>query len=258
MKKLLLFIILVNFIIFQNIFSQKIEMDENNKDETSISLVLNQDPIFGFYPSAYGTLPINEKQSFTFYGIFWTTGGFDEGKEGLSLVGEFGVGINFSLFDDQLNINPSIGIGNGRYQSGANRTVVLDNFVLNLLFDFNKEDFNTNGGIIYWLAGRREGYPQINMYNYFLSAGYSFSRNFETGIYFEDMVTREKVIEKDEIITKSYTSYLWLGPYIKFKVSSGAFLSAYLGVDLADYTNSIPDDNKRIKDFYKLSLGFEL
>lgn len=227
--------------------------DEKAETPTSFTAVISQDPAFGFYPAIYGSIGLSKNTSFTFYGVFWTspvTGDLRTNNIGMNLLTEFGAGVNFSLLDGSLNINPSFGIANGRYQSGADRPVLADNIVPSVALSYSSGDFVITGGSILWLASRKEGDVQYDLMDYYLNPSYNFSSYVNGGLYYDHLLFSTKTNDKTETVT----SYMWIGPSLKLSTKSGASLSFIFGVDLVDYLNDeIIDKDKNIKDFYKLS-----
>lgn len=234
--------------------------EEAKEPETPTSFVFSvaQDPAFGFYPSIWGSIGINDKTALTFYGVYWTspTTGNNLSAQtiGLDLLTEFGVGVNFTMMDGALNINPSIGLANGRYQSGANRPVVGDNIVPNVTVSYASGNLSLTAGAIAWLAFRNEGPAKINMFDYNISPMYQLTKHFSAGLYADLLMFEYKNTDPTlDDARGSYPYYMWLGPSMKFTIKNVTTTFSF-GADLVDYLNShVATDDKKVKDFYKLS-----
>lgn len=159
-------------IIIANNFAFSEDATQEKSDGSSLSVSLAQDPSFGFYPSVYGSIPIGETTSLTFYGIFWTQDALAGNLGGIGLLTEFGVGLNFSMLDGKLNINPSLGIGNGKFQSGGGRHVIGDDIVPSVYVTYSTDALETTIGGIYWKGLRREEMvtPYLDQIEYFLQS----------------------------------------------------------------------------------------
>jgi len=77
---------------------------------------------FGLYPVGAGNYPLSDKLSFTYYGIMWTS--LSNGAGGFGSWSEFGTGINFSVADAKLGINPQIGVLSGSLLSKSSRPLL--------------------------------------------------------------------------------------------------------------------------------------
>lgn len=242
---LLAFVITFNFAISE-------EATQEKSDSSSLSVSLAQDPSFGFYPSVNGSIPIGGTTSLTFYGIFWTQDALAGNLGGIGLLTEFGVGLNFSMLDGKLNINPSLGLGNGKFQSGGGRHIIGDDIVPSVYVTYSTDALETTIGGIYWKGLRREEMvtPYLDQIEYFLQSWYKASNHISVGLYVDHFL----ITEDNKIETKTNTSYFWFGPAIKFTVSSGASFWFTVGPDFVDYLNNA--DNKAIKDYYKMVVTF--
>ncbi|MEM9328582.1 MAG: DUF6733 family protein, partial [Bacteroidota bacterium] len=90
---------------------------DDDDDKFGMSVSLNSDALFGFYPFFAGSYAINDGLDFTFYGILWSGG---TGGEALGWGNwtEFGIGLGFPV-GDALYVNPQIGLLNGSLLSTA-------------------------------------------------------------------------------------------------------------------------------------------
>ncbi len=239
---LILFLVLQVNIIFS---------EENYNDNLTFSV--SQDPVFGFYPSLYGSLEINKTTSFTFYGILWTSPLTGNPKYiGADLMTEIGVGVAFSLLDNSLTINPSIGVGNGLYQSNANRPLFADNIVPSLALSYKTGDLLMNVNTVYWKSYRNHGTNTSDMFEYNLISEYPIFRSFSMGLFLDHLITTEKT----DSTSRNYTTYFWIGPSFKFQIRNASMWFA-TGMDFKDYfADNIVADDRILREFYKLSFSF--
>jgi hypothetical protein len=108
------------------------------------SLTINSDSFFGLTPIAAVGVPLTDNIAITGYAIFWSgipnsaiggTGGFGHWTE-------FGGGVNFSLMDGALNINPQLGILNGTLLSrGGGQAAFNEGMVPNVVVLFEQGGF---------------------------------------------------------------------------------------------------------------------
>lgn len=235
------------------VICQETEVESNE----FISFSLFQDPAFGFYPVVNGGIGLNENVAFTFYGLFWTQDLLGGNQGGLNLLTEFGVGVSWTLFDGILSLNPSIGLANGNYQSGGGRPIVGDNIVPQFYAVLSAGDFTFTPGFIYWRGLRREARITnfYDQFDYYATAEISLSKTFKAGIYFDHLIFKE-MDGKD--LENTYTYYFWLGPMAKISINNSTLWFA-LGVDLVDqFNDELTNDQKIIKDFYKMGFTINL
>ncbi len=227
-------------------FSEDSTSDDN--DGSYMTLSLGQDPSFGFYPSIAGGYPLNDKLKFTYYGIFWTQDALAGNSGGVGLLTEFGVGLNFTMLDGQLNINPTLGIGNGKFQSGGASHVIGDDIVPALYVTYTNDNLETTIGGIFWKGLRRE--QLVDKYRdqlqYFLNLWFLADKHLDVGLYYDHFM----LTEEDLTSTTTNTTYFWVGPSIRFKTKSGASFWFSVGPDLVDYVNG--NEQKNIREFYKM------
>lgn len=135
-------------------------MAQEKKDSKlpyTATLTVNSDSFFGLTPMAQVGIPLNDKVSITGYTILWS--GIRNGGAGnFGHWAEFGGGLNFSLMEGALNINPQIGILNGNLLSRGNfgngNPVFNEGVVPNLtiFFDKNRIEAELYGG--YYIGTR--------------------------------------------------------------------------------------------------------
>lgn len=234
---------------------------EDKELPSSLSVSLSQDPVYGFYPAVYGSIGIGDNTAFTFYGVFWTQTALGWNQDGANLMVETGVGLNFTMADGAININPQIGLSSGNYQSGGGRVVVGDNIVPSLGLYYAEGPFAANLNLIVWKHLRKESKNQnyIDMMMYSANPTYTLSKRLSVGLLCEQLFFRTEASADDpaagvkEGDSHTTTFYLWVGPSLKYTVKSGASLWFSAGVDLSNSVNNV--DDKAIKDYYKLTLS---
>ena len=260
MKRLFLILSVLTFLTV-NSYSEE---TKSTDPATSIVVSLTQDPCFGFYPSVWGAIGLSDKTDFTFYGTFWTQDALAGYQGGINLLTEFGVGLNFKLMDGALSINPQLGFGNGKFESGQGRIVVGDNIVPSVLVSYSNGNFVLPVSAYYWKHLREEAKnsPYIDQIQYTLMPAFNFSKFVAGGLYYDHYLVHTDADDYNKINplnkqkTETTTSYLWVGPYLKFTVKSGASFWFSAGVDLVDYMKDLPDGQKeKIRDYYKMSVS---
>ena len=251
MKKLS--ILLISSLLFINFFN--LFAEEKAEREPSFSVTLNQDPLLGFYPGVSGSIPIGETTDFTFYGTFWTQDELAGKQGGLNLLTEFGFGLNFILLDGNMNINPVIGFGHGNYQSGGGRAVVGDNIVPSLYMDYTAGDMFFSFSTFYDIYLRKEAKntPLVHLFDYVFKANYNFSKYFNAGVFVDHYLYADdkSFINPNDDKIKFNTFYFAVGPEITINFKENASVTFSLGPDFVDYLNK--EDNKKVRDYYKLS-----
>ncbi len=224
---------------------------EEESDNSYFGIQMGQDPVFGFYPVAYGGWEIGESLYFTYYGVFWTQDLLG-GGDGTNLYTEFGVGVSYTT--GNLTINPSLGILGGNFHSGGDRAVIGDGIVPALYLIYALPSGSVALSAIYWKGLREEVHNGTfyDLFEYIVKPEFTISKHFDIGLYYDHLITNTRIGDKSD----NESSYLWLGPSIKIKSSKGASLWFSTGVDLVDYTLDV--DEEKIKDYYKLLLTIDL
>lgn len=227
---------------------------ENNSDDpaTYMTLSIAQDPAFGFYPFISGGIGINKDLTFTYYGIFWTQDALAGKEGGLGLYTEFGVGLNFSFADGKMYLNPSLGLANGKYQSGGARPIIGDAIVPAIFAGYKSGDIELNFAGITWLGFRKEMLVDKyrDQFEYSLNGWYAAHKYFDFGLYLDHFLYSED--DKNTVI--SNTGYFWVGPSFRFKTKSGAAFWFTFGPDFVEHLNSI--ENAKINDYYKIVFSY--
>lgn len=238
-------------------FSLNMQAEESN---TTFSVTLGQDPAFGFYPSVAGSIGISDNSQFTFYGVFWTQDALAGYAGGLNLLTEWGAGVNFTLLDGALNINPSLGLAHGNFQSGGGRPVIADNIVPSLYIIYTKDNFFLNISGIYWKSFRNEAKvtPLIDLLDYSFQTGFSLGKYFSLGLYYDHLFyTEDNSNQISSGKRETVTSYLWIGPIVGIQFKENASVMFSFGADLVEqFNDNIPSNAKKINDYYKLTTSF--
>ncbi|MBX2963244.1 MAG: hypothetical protein KF687_12080 [Cyclobacteriaceae bacterium] len=237
---------------FLLIFTTTVRTAQAQEDESKfgLSVSLNSDIFFGFYPFFAGSYKLNEKAEFTFYGILWSGGtGAAWGN-----WTEFGGGINF-LVSEGLNINPQIGLLNGSLTSGLGTPVLGEGIVPNLTIG---ADYSKFEGEIYfgYYLGLDHGNPNTNNFiHYWINGGTKLSSFFSAGLHFEHL---RFAGGKDHASDAAYNYYASVGPYIQFANPNGkSFARFTTGWDLRS-DEEVAKSGYEQPSFFKLSVGFSL
>lgn len=135
MKKLLSIAAVVTFL-SAPVFAQDKQEDPGYYG----SLTINSDSFFGLTPVAAIGVPIADGIDVTGYAIFWSGIG---NNSAFGHWTEFGGGVNFSLLDGALNINPQLGILNGNLLSrgGGSAPIMGEGIVPNITILFEQSGF---------------------------------------------------------------------------------------------------------------------
>lgn len=219
---------------------------EEEKDPFSVSLTLNQDNFFGFYPILNGSYNIDDNWAFTFYGQLWTTPSFSVGGTGgFGLWTEAGIGLSYTILDGTTTINPQIGVLNGVLLSGADRAQAFEGLVPTLTINHNSDYLQGQFYAAYYLATAA---PSNNDFvHWWVNGGVkpfadqdNWTKIFSVGAHIEQLYQTKN---KNGTTSNLYT---WIGPYVQFQLPNNAFMRFTTGVDTADNFAS---------SFYKLTLG---
>lgn len=249
----LLFAFLIGIFVFTNLMAEE-------ESSTSFSVSVGQDPVFGFYPSFNGSISIGESSQFTVYGVFWTADILGGNQGGLNLLTEFGAGINFTMMDGALNINPALGLAHGNYQSGGGLPVLVDNIVPSLGIYYSSGAFSSSFYAVYWKGLRKEGNvtPYYDLLEYVIQPSFEISDYVSLGLYLDHLLTttdNSNIVESAHK-TETTTTYFWVGPSLKLTFHKGINVMFTIGPDLVDYMNTLPDGQEaKIKEYYKMLLN---
>lgn len=233
---------LLFFILF---FTIDFSMAQENTDEKSIelSVSLNSDQFFGFYPFVQGIKPLNDKLNLSFYGIFWSGGtGANWGN-----WTEFGVGLNFEPMEG-LAVTPQLGITGGNLlSSGTSQMGILsDGFVPNLTVKYDSRrlmsEFYT--GFYLPLSDNTQNTTEttLSYTHYWLNAGIKSSTYLNLGFHYEHLIN-----SGGSNVEESSDVYQWFGPFLEFSDPKGKHFTRFtFGTDLVEGRDS----------FFKLTTGF--
>lgn len=215
---------------------------QEEDDKFSMTVTLNSDQFFGFYPFFSGAYSVSDNLDFTFYGILWSggTGG------GWGNWTEFGVGVGFEPAPG-ISVSPQIGfLGGNLLSSGAEGPAIFgDGIVPNLTIGIDKA--KTEGEIYagFYAPFRNEAPANgttLSFLHYWVNYGFKASDFLSIGAHYEHLINTGG----SEVAT-STDVYQWLGPYIQFsKPSGGAFARLAFGTDLVEGNDS----------FFKVTTGF--
>jgi len=211
------------------------------KKDFNLTIGLNSDQFFGFYPSFQGSYGFSNKTQLTFYGIHW--GGGTGAAWGNWT--EFGIGANIKAAEGLL-INPQIGILNGNLLSSgtAGPAIFGDGIVPNLTVNLLKEKVEGQFYFGYYAPLRNEtptNGTTLAYIHYWLNLGIRANQFLSIGAHFEHLVN-----SGGSNVTTSTDVYQWLGPYVQFsKPEGGPFARFSFGTDLVESNDS----------FFKLTTG---
>jgi hypothetical protein len=216
-------------------------------DKFSMSVSLNSDVFFGYYPFFQGAYKLNDKMSFTFYGIQWSGGtGAAWGN-----WTEFGAGVSLPM--GAFTVTPQIGLLNGSLTSGLGAPRLGEGFVPNLTVGYNTDKiFGEFYGGFY--VGLDKGNPTTNNYlHYWLTGGYKLSSLLTVGLHFEHLR-----FEGGKGPAEPFDYYMSLGPYVQLSDPKGnSFVRFTTGGDLRSDAE-VAKSGRRQPEFFKLALGFNL
>ncbi|MEK6476449.1 DUF6733 family protein [Catalinimonas sp. 4WD22] len=218
---------------------------DEDESKLSVGVALNLDAFFGFYPSLVGGYELNDNLDFTFYGIQWGAG---TGSAWGNWT-EFGVGLNYSL--GNLDINPQLGFTMGSLLSSgaAQPGVIGDGIVPNLTMNYGDDMFEGQFYLGYYGALRDEtaaGQSTNNYMHYWLNAGVKAGTFMSVGAHYEELFLSGGSINEGGSL-ESADGYRWLGPYLQF-AKGDAGLRFSFGGDLTD-----DEDSFSLNDFYKMA-----
>jgi hypothetical protein len=248
MKKIMLLIVTACVVFTAK--AQEITPSNSSEDESKFDLTvtLNSDIFFGFYPFFAGSYALSEKSAFTFYGILWSGGtGANWGN-----WTEFGVGYNFSPVQG-VDINPQIGLLSGSLTSGLGTPVLGEGFVPNLTvgIDLDKIEGEIYGG---YYVGIDHGNPNTNNYlHYWVNGGYKFGKFLSAGVHLEHLRFTGGMNYPSDA---AYDYFMSVGPYVQFAdPKGGAFARFTTGGDLRSDEQVVKSGSSQ-PSFYKLTIGY--
>lgn len=232
------------------VFSQEKEKQEKN---FAFALDIKHNSAAGFYPVFLGNLELNPTTDFTVYSIFWTNPNFGTLNTGGNLFLETGVGLAFKLLDKSLYVNPSLGIGHGRYLSGGSETLIGEGIIPNVFTLYNKGKFEFEGYFAYYKSLREgknsDGTSAVTrdfLLNW-LVPGYKINSNFSVGGYYEQYIATRA---SQEALTGNL--FQWVGPYVKFTTGKKYFIRLAAGANISKDAFGVG------KEFYKINVFIPL
>ncbi len=243
---------------------------EKKKSPATVTMGLNADSFFGFYPSVYGTYQLREDFAIAWNLILWTnTSGLGSGNNNPWVQTDLGV--NLTYFDKKLSVAPMFGFTHGMYLSSRGgffpgtgepaggpggesvnqRTSIFEGYTLSLLTNWLSEKLEAEFYGAYYAALRQEGgvpsatHPpgsigargSWDFLYWWGNAGYRINDIFSVGGHYEQfMSTRDNSAPGAQM-----DFYSWVGPYAEVKLLEGLLFRFTGGKDVV---NDI--------DFYKV------
>lgn len=214
---------------------------DDSTPPSSITLVLNQDNAFGFYPAVFGNIGVADNSGATFYGIFWTNASYGSPAAGTDLWTEVGLGWSWNTLEGRLILNPSLGITNGKLLSGGAQGVIADGIVPGFTSFYLDNRFEVELFGAYYKALRREGPVTSDYALYWIYPGVRFSKTFSAGFHAESFqLTRTDAGDPS-------AQYTWVGVYVKAMIKETYSLRFSAGKNFTENSGYAPE-------YYKLNL----
>lgn len=204
------------------------------------TLSLGQDSYFGFYVTGAGSYSFSKKASVTFYTNYWANPAFGTASTGTDFWTEVGGGINFTLWHEKLNVNPSLGFTYGKALSGGERGVLGDGIVPSVTAIFSNGHHEINAGIVWFKSLRQEGPVTIDYLWAWFAPGRKLNRRLTAGIHLEAFYLSRMTAESPGHL------YQWVGPYLQYNFPKGTLIKAAGGYDTIN------------KSFIKLNISTSL
>ena len=229
-------------------------------DGATYSLALNQDNFFGFYPSFTAAVKVSDTVSWTGYGIFWTTPSFGTGGGG-GLWTEAGGGLNISLLDGALGINPQVGFLHGKLLSAGDFAMAFEGIVPNLTVNLSTTRVEGQLYAGFYTAMRTGQVANAagtglvdtgvknNFTHWWISSGVKLSPVVSIGGHYEQLDYRPS--GTDAASVGSSGLYKWAGPYVQANMSSRFSVRLLAGANVMD--RPATDGNG---SFYKLTATY--
>ena len=230
MKKLYI-ITLINLL-----FTFTINAQESKASKTTFAIMPIHNSGAGFNNVFLGSHQIKPKTNLTFYSVFWVNPSF--GNQGKDLFLETGIGLGYSLANNKLYLNPSLGFGHGKLLSGAAETKIAESIIPSLFMIYNSGRFEFEAYTAYYKSLRGEGNSQDLMLNWVIP-GFKINKSLSIGGFYEHLgQTRADS-------GNTITLYQYLGAYIKTTLNNGVWFRFAAGPNISgDRVNS--------KEFYKI------
>lgn len=226
-------------------------------DGASYTVSMNQDNFFGFYPGFTASLKTSDTVSWTGYGIFWTTPSFGTGGGG-GLWTEAGGGVNISLLDGALGINPQVGFLHGKLLSAGDFAMAFEGIVPNLTMNLATPRVEGQLYAGFYTAMRTgqvenaagSGLVGVGVKNNFthwwVNGGVKLNPAMSIGAHYEQLDYRPSGRDADTV--ESSGLYKWAGPYVQANFSPRFSVRLLAGANVMD--RPATDGNG---SFYKLT-----
>jgi hypothetical protein len=229
------------------------------EDAGSAKLFLNQNPLFGFTPTLELTYPISESISLKPYVEYWVNNAYSD-TIGYIFPGlEFGLGVNFNLFENKMNLLTSLGIYSGNSYSGGGRFIIFDAIVPMIQMDYlitNQLKAHLKGRA--WIQGRLISYKRYTYDDFELDGklDYKLNEKFDAGLFYSQYVVNKK--NQLNSTSSLYTAMVAIGPTFTFKTEKLKMQVGY-GADLIDYIyTGVAASDRVVKDYYLVQLEIKL
>lgn len=202
---------------FSNSFAQT--------DSTSaLTVTIGQDSYFGFYVSTFSSYKWKRFVDVTVYSNLWANPAFGTISTGTDFWTEVGGGLDFSVGEGNVHINPMVGLTYGKVLSGGTKGVVGDGIVPSLIITANKSSLSFSAFSSWFKALRHEGAQTFDYLWSGASATYQVSPAIHLGILSEHFILSRATNEQPKNL------YFWIGPLIQVD-AAGAGLKVSGGYD---------------------------
>ena len=160
---------------------------------------------------------------------------------------EMGVGLGFSLWEDRILLQPSIGFTHGRLLSGQPEGVAGDGIVPSLAAFYFGKRLELEAFFAYYQSMQKEEINYSNFILYWAYPGVMINDNISVGLHYESFDLTGAGVD-----TIFGPLYRWFGAYVKFTVNGKYSLRFSTG------SNSV-DQSVYAQDYYKVTatISFE-
>lgn len=205
---------------------------EDAESKGSVTLSLNQDKFFGFYPQVTGTYSLTENVALAFNAIFW-----QDVRGGLTVAAnpwtEVGVGVDVSLLGGNLSVAPLLSTVSGQLLSARNlgtasRNSIFEGVVPNVTIAYDDSLFEGEIYAGYYRATRTdpEGEGVWDWVHYWGWFGVQPLKYFSVGVHWEHLLTTR------DTGGDPADYYQWLGGYLEAKMPGDIALRFTAGRDV--------------------------
>lgn len=241
MNKLTKIIVIIS-LVTTTAFSQS----ETKEKNTSLAVNIVHNSVAGFAPVFVGGVQLNDKIDLTFYSIFWTNPTFGTPAGGGDLFLETGIGIGLKPAEG-LFINPTLGVGHGKFMGGGNTTTIAEGLIPNILVLYHKGIFEFETYLAYYKAVRNAGDVRKDYFLNWIAPGAKLGKHFSIGAYYE-LFSLTNITSAE---AKPHHIYQWFGGYAKLNLGKGRSARLAAGANVSN-TEAVG------KEFYKMSVFFPL